>query len=182
MALIPDPALVFFRPWLVASLPDLVDVIYQHQSPASAGRPDKPYATMLVTVDRQATERVWQETTKVEDMDPGSPTFRLFVRRREVKRIGTIRINLFGEDSYQRARDLQISLTAELTFATLAPDGKPKYALNNLGTILNLTGLRETEWDPNAQVDFRFMLIQEAPTEHVAVIETVNVPLNPPPP
>lgn len=175
MSMIPDPRLVFFRPWIVATLTDLQDVIFEDQSPAGVPRPiPKPYASMRIAVGGALTESSFDEMTDtVGTEDPN-----LFVMQRSQKDAGTLRVSLWGDGAYSRARRLQLSLRDQLTRDTLAPDGHINYALNRLGPILNLTLMQRTEFDPKAQVDFRYMLIDQS-TQELPVIETVNVPLNP---
>lgn len=163
-----DLVLDIFRPWIEGALPDLNAVINRFQPVATAPRPAEPYADIYVPTDSIPSATTHDELT---DTAVGSE----FVMERSNKRVGTLRVSIYGIGAEDYARELQRSVRAKATRDAIAGNNQlGQFALRPLGSIVNLTELRETSWDPHAQVDFAFM-IPELETENVPDIQQLNL-------
>jgi len=162
------PILDRFRPWIEGELTGLSAVIYGRPSPASAPRPPKPYASIEVVSDTVLGATPWDHQTDI-------PAGALFRRDFSHKFQGTLRVDLYGDGTAGLARQLQLSVRKEATRLAIAPLAPiADYALAPIGPVLNVSELRDTEWDPHAQVDFRFLLALTI-SEATQVIDSASV-------
>lgn len=170
-----DPVLTACRTWIELALGATVNkVILQRKSPSASPQPSRPYAAIRLLSDEQMSGIPYEVTTETEDPEDAA----LVVQERSEKRVGTLKVDVFGEDSIAILRALRPSVRHEnvraLLLATEDGNGnKLDLAVAARGPILDTTELRGTSWDPSAQAEYRVSWVDRN-VSAVPYIETVD--------
>jgi hypothetical protein len=166
-----------FRSWVSAALSS-ARVIYAEQRAADATRPALPYLTIEATAD------VSMAATPHEVLSDTAGTTG-FVAKRYARRRATVRVTYYGTSTADAAVDALVTLRHSLRrtlyktspAATLRAAG---VAVRPAGGILDTTTERSTVYEPGAAQDWHMYYVS-ADTNDVGDIDTVIVPINPPP-
>jgi hypothetical protein len=170
-----DPVLTACRTWIELALGTAVNkVIYHRKSASGAPQPERPYAAIRLLSDEQMSGIPYEVTTEVNDATEPEKV----IQERSEKRVGTLKVDVFGKDSIAILRALRPSVRHENVRALLlaAEDGngnKLDLAVSARGPILDTTELRGTAWDPSAQAEYRVSWV-DRDVSAVPYIETVD--------
>jgi hypothetical protein len=170
-----DPVLSTCRQWIELALGTAVnEVIYQRKSGSDAPQPARPYAAIMLISDDQMSAIPYEVTTEVADAVETEKV----VQERSEKRIGTLKVDVFGVNSVAILRALRPSVRHEnaraLLLAAVDADGNLlDIAIHAIGPIVETTDLRGTAWDPSAQAEYRVSWVHRD-VSAVPYIETVD--------
>lgn len=174
-----DPILIACREWIELALGTTVSkVIYQRKSGSEAPQPARPYAAIRLMSDEQMSGIPYEVTTEVADAVETEKV----VQERTEKRVGTLKVDVFGEDAISILRALRPSVRHENVRALLlaAEDGSG----NNLdlvvaarGPILETTELRGNSWDPSAQAEYRISWVDRdvSAVPYITTVDTTGI-------
>lgn len=157
------------RAWVALGIADIpaARVMNWRQELGDAPRRLAPCAVVRLSADHQLSGTAHEHTKA----PAGAPL--TAIQERSWMRQATVRVELYGDGSMDRARELQKSLRRQAVRALFR---QADIAIEDRDEVLDLTGLRDTVNEPRVQVDFH-VRYRDTDSEEVPWIETLHAPL-----
>ncbi len=151
------------KAWLEAALPELGARVIQARTKerprgrpaADVPRPAQPYATMLITGSRSLAATAYERTTDIHvgaPAAPPAPAENLYRHEIHRRRFCTMHLELFGQDSFDRAELLIDSRLIPAIRAQLRAAAIWAFPISD---PLDVSEQTATAWDERAAIDFR---------------------------